>query len=114
MNGRKNFIRKNESFKCENCGEDVFELHNGSCRNHCPKCFHSKHLDNVPGDRESKCNGIMKPVDYEYNRKKGYILIHECVLCGKRQKNKMSFDDPFQPDDYDNFLRFVEKINRSR
>ncbi len=111
---RKNFIKKNESFKCGNCGENILELKNGSCRNHCPFCFYSKHVDNVPGDRESVCKSLMKPVEYEYNSKKGYMIVHECLSCGKIQKNKTSFDDPIQPDDYDNFLEFVETVNRNK
>jgi hypothetical protein len=111
---RKNFIHKNEGFICENCGEEVYPLRNGSCRNHCPICFHSKHVDNVPGDRLSDCKGIMEPIDFEYRTKKGYMIIHKCKKCGKEQKNKMAFEDKVQPDDYDLFLVFIKEINMTK
>lgn len=107
----KNFIVKNEGFTCENCGQNVLPLSNGSCRNHCPECFYSKHLDNLPGDRESECKSLMLPIDYDYNSKKGYVIIHKCIKCGKTIKNKMAFYDETQPDNYEKFIKFIEKLN---
>ncbi len=109
-NKRKNFISNNEAFICENCGKSISPLKNGSCRNHCPYCFFSKHVDEIPGDRESECKGLMKPIGYEYNSKKGYIIIHKCQKCGKIMKNKTSFDDPNQPDNYDYFLKLIQSF----
>ena len=59
---------------------------NGSYRNHCPFCLYSKHLDNTPGDSNSLCKGLMKPLDLEYSNKKGYQIIHQCLQCNKIQK----------------------------
>ena len=71
------FTEIDEGFKCENCGEEVKPL-GYSCRNHCPKCLYSKHVDINPGDREETCHGLLKPIDVE---------------CGQIRKNKMAEDD---------------------
>ena len=46
-----NFTEIDEAFVCENCGKEVKKL-GYSCRNHCPECLYSKHVDKNPGDRE--------------------------------------------------------------
>ena len=51
----RKFTEIDEEFICENCGEKVGQL-GYSCRNHCPKCLHSKHVDINPGDRAEKCH----------------------------------------------------------
>lgn len=78
--------KENTDFTCENCGANVKAVTNGSYRNHCPFCLYSKHLDNTPGDRNSLCKGLMKPLDLEYSNKKGYQIIHQCLQCNKIQK----------------------------
>ncbi len=84
--------RKNENtaFQCENCYQTVVPLTNGSYRNHCPFCLYSKHLDEHPGDRASKCKGLMLPMQLDYSGKKGYQIIHQCMKCGKTQRNKIA------------------------
>ena len=89
---------ENKGFICEQCGSSVLPLTNGSYRNHCPFCLHSKHLDYLPGDRKCMCGGLMRPVGIEYSRKKGYQLIHRCERCGVRSRNKIA-RDTIQPDD---------------
>ncbi len=86
------FTEIDEGFKCENCGEEVKPL-GYSCRNHCPKCLYSKHVDINPGDREETCHGLLKPIDVEINSKKGYVIVFKCVKCGQIRKNKMAEDD---------------------
>lgn len=90
---RKNFIDHNEGFKCLHCG---FE--NGpsdkSCRNHCRSCLYSQHVDQeVPGDRASACFGLMKPIEIDEDKKKGKMLLHECMKCHKQMRNKLADDD---------------------
>lgn len=84
--------KENASFICEKCGKEIQPLTNGSYRNHCPFCLYSKHLDDKPGDRLSKCRGIMKPIGLDYSAKKGYQIIHQCLNCKKTQKNKVARD----------------------
>lgn len=90
---RKNFIVQNEGFTCLKCNHENPPLE-GSCRNHCRKCLFSLHIDlEVPGDRASDCNGLMVPILLDYSGKKGYIITHECLKCGKIMKNKIAQDD---------------------
>jgi len=78
-----------EDFECMNCEEQV--VGNGYT-NHCPACLHSCHVDNVPGDRASKCLGLMKPVELEATTD-GFRIIHECIKCGHIKPNKTSPED---------------------
>lgn len=64
-----------------------------SCRNHCPYCLFSKHVDINPGDRSEKCHGLLEPIDIEINPKKGYVIVSKCIKCGAIRKNKMAEDD---------------------
>ena len=52
------FTEIDEEFICEHCGKKVTKLEY-SCRNHCPFCLYSKHLDINPGDRAEKCHGLL-------------------------------------------------------
>lgn len=87
------FIKKTEDFTCENCG---FLVKGNGFTNHCPNCLFSKHVDEeMPGDRLSSCLGLMKPVGVEF-KDGGYGLIHSCLKCSKRIKNKASSEDKFE------------------
>lgn len=88
-----NFTVINEGFQCGNCGEEV-KPQKGSCRNHCPQCLYSLHVDEeYPGDRASNCLALMKPIGVTQTGKKGWILLHECTKCGVIIRNKMADDD---------------------
>ncbi len=88
-----NFNVINEAFQCGNCGKEV-PPQKGSCRNHCKHCLTSRHLDAVfPGDRASPCQALMKPIGLTQSGKKGFILLHECIKCGRTIKNKLADDD---------------------
>jgi len=100
----KKFQKKVEDFTCDNCG--LFVEGDGFT-NHCPECFYSKHVDVNPGDREEKCGCLMKPILYEIEERIEY-LIHECVRCGHKKRNKIS-----KKDNYDNLLNLVEFLNKS-
>jgi RNHCP domain len=80
----------NVPFDCENCGETVVPLTNGSYRNHCPYCLYSKHMDILPGDRQSDCKGMMEPIQIKYHTKKGYQIVHKCLLCGIEKANQIA------------------------
>ena len=87
-----NFTKIDEEFICEHCGEKVSKL-GYSCRNHCPYCLYSKHLDIKPGDREEDCHGLLEPVDIEIDTKKGQMIVFRCIKCGAILKNKVADDD---------------------
>jgi rubrerythrin len=87
----KQFQRKIEDFICENCGQSVS---GNGYTNHCPHCLYSKDVDINPGDRASKCGGLMKPISIE-SKKDSYVIVHKCEKCGKIKKNKSAPDDNF-------------------
>jgi len=93
--GRK---EENTGFSCQNCHKDVLPLTDGSYRNHCPFCLYSRHLDIIPGDRQSDCGGMMEPAQIIYNSNKGYQIVHKCTTCGFERNNIIS-EDIRQPDD---------------
>ena len=73
----RKFTEIDEEFICDNCGKLVTKL-GYSCRNHCPHCLHSKHVDVNPGDRAETCHGDLEPISVEINNKKGYIINFRC------------------------------------
>lgn len=86
------FTKIDEEFICENCGKHVEKL-GYTCRNHCPDCLYSKHVDINPGDRQEDCKGLLEPIGLEMNNKKGYVIIFKCKKCGAIRKNKSAEDD---------------------
>lgn len=83
----------NETFTCLECGKTV-PLAEKTCRNHCPRCFASQHVDgDIPGDRKGvPCGGAMYPRAYELKNGMTKIMF-ECVKCGKIHRNKAAVDD---------------------
>jgi len=87
----KKFIKTKEDFICEKCGEKV--IGNGYT-NHCPRCLWSKHVDINPGDRMSKCGGMMRPIGLD--KKNGiFYVVQKCEKCGHTRKNKLIRGDNF-------------------
>ncbi len=97
-----NFTRKIEDFICENCG---FQVVGDGYTNHCPECFYSKHVDIVPGDRASKCGGLMEPVEFLIKNGEEKIL-HRCLLCGHEKVNRLDKND-----NRDKLVELVRKLN---
>ena len=92
----KSFIHINEPFVCQNCGHKNPKS-DKSCRNHCRKCLFSLHVDkNSPGDRLSDCHELMEPISISQNSKKGWMIHHKCLKCGKEIPNKAAPDDDFE------------------
>lgn len=77
---KKNFIRKIENFECGNCGEKVV---GDGYTDHCPKCLWGKHVDEeIPGDRASDCQGLMKPTFAEFSINNFQFTIkYKCTKC---------------------------------
>ncbi len=63
--------------------------------NHCPQCLWSKHVDVIPGDRQAllTCGALMKPLSIEGGTGEGYSVVHECIECGHKKKNKLAKGD---------------------
>jgi len=74
----RNFIRKKEDFVCKNCGK---ETAGDGYTDHCPECLWGRHVDdNLPGDRASKCRGMMEPVRAIYQKGK-FRIYYVCQKC---------------------------------
>lgn len=84
----------NDNFLCANCGKMITPEGAGTHhRNHCPYCLASIHLDEAPGDRKSKCKGIMEPIAVWVKDKGEWAIIHRCKDCGKLSTNRIAADD---------------------
>jgi DNA-directed RNA polymerase subunit RPC12/RpoP len=81
----KQFTKTKENFVCLNCKTKV--IGNGFT-NHCPKCLYSQHVDINPGDRAETCQGLMKPINFDFKAGK-YIVIQKCLTCGAIKRNKL-------------------------
>lgn len=82
------------SFVCQICGNVVKTEGAGSQhRNHCPICLSSVHLDKVPGDRQSTCQGIMDPIGVWVRHDGEWAIIHRCRVCGVLHSNRIAADD---------------------
>jgi hypothetical protein len=46
----------------------------------------------------------MEPVALEGSSSRDWILVHACVTCGARRRNKTAENDPRQPDRWDRMV----------
>lgn len=94
--GRKlnplSFTHRNEGFDCARCGFAAPPAQ-ATCRNHCPRCLTSRHVDVDPGDRQNPCQGLMSAVSWQYDSRKWIILTHRCEICGFEGRNRSAPDD---------------------
>ena len=82
----------NESFVCLHCNVLVPQAQ-WTCRNHCPHCRVSQHVDgDIPWDRSTQCHGLMYPTTYEIANGMTKVSF-TCITCGKIHRNKTSSDD---------------------
>ena len=86
------FRKVTEQFICESCFKHV---DGDGYTNHCPVCLWSKHVDNTPGDRQSRCFGMMKPGSAKLEGEE-WSIVHKCILCGHEKVNKTAKDDSFE------------------
>jgi len=97
----------NESFTCINCWTPISQAAK-TCRNHCPYCFVSLHVDwDIPGDRSTTCGGNMYPTAYEIRN--GQLKIcFQCKKCGKLHRNKRADDDEVEK--LDEYIKKYKEI----
>lgn len=75
----RNFIKRKENFECGKCEEKVW---GDGYTDHCPKCLWGKHVDeNIPGDRKSRCGGMMEPLKSVFEKGK-FRIFYRCIKCG--------------------------------
>ncbi|CAN5564331.1 RNHCP domain-containing protein [soil metagenome] len=103
---------RNTGFSCLHCGLEVPPLAGGGCRNHCPRCLYSLHLDIYPGDRASDCGGLLEPVAVDHSAKKGWLIVSRCRACGALRRNKAALDDPVMPDNYEKLIELSRAPRR--
>ncbi len=85
----KRFTRKKENFTCKHCGKQV---EGNGYTDHCPYCLWSLHVDINPGDRRSKCGGLMEPVRVVYEN--GNMMIYyRCTKCNMIKRIKAAAND---------------------
>lgn len=106
MGGR--FTHNNDAFTCEACGRAV-PPRKGGCRNHCPHCLVSKHVDVFPGDRANPCQGLMDAISYELDGKKGLVLTFRCRKCQEITRTMAAHEDRAAADDYPTILALSKK-----
>lgn len=83
-----------DSFVCKQCGQLVTPDGAGSRhRNHCPRCLHSLHVDERPGDRASVCEGVMEPISVWVRKSGEWAIVHRCKRCGHLSSNRIAADD---------------------
>ena len=81
-------------FHCIRCSRPVAaEAYGTAHRNHCPWCLWSRHVDEVPGDRESACHGAMEPIAVWARPGGDWAIIHRCRKCGELESNRIAGDD---------------------
>ncbi|MFD0900727.1 RNHCP domain-containing protein [Actinomadura sediminis] len=82
------------TFACVRCGLTVSDVAgDGTRRNHCPSCLHSRHvLDHVEGG-PSDCRGRMSPIAIAVLRTGDWMIIHRCALCDELTSNPICADD---------------------
>ena len=102
------FRKVNESFACGQCGFQV-QPATSTCRDHCPMCLWSRHVDENPGDRQSSCGGMLRPVGYEKHPKKGWMISYLCDHCGMSRTNRFLEADGVAPDSFDALLKLTQK-----
>lgn len=102
---------ENSGFCCQYCGCQVSPLTNGSCRNHCPDCLHSRHVDVDPGDRRSDCGGLMEPIRVIWKSGKGWQVVHRCQACGHTRPNRIAMDGR-QPDNWATIVELSAVVSR--
>ncbi|MGY1937592.1 RNHCP domain-containing protein [Nocardia gipuzkoensis] len=82
-------------FRCVGCRREIPVLAPGTAhRNHCPHCLASRHVDDrVPGDRAAACRGRMAAVSMSSREDGEWLLVHQCMACGRVRANRIAGDD---------------------
>ena len=103
----KRFQKKDEGFRCVNCGYEVLP-NSVTSRDHCPRCLTSLHVDIMPGDRANPCRGVLRPISANPHPKKGFQIVYRCEKCGALHRNKAALTGQ-DPDNMDLLIRLTAK-----
>jgi DNA-directed RNA polymerase subunit RPC12/RpoP len=87
-------VLRTETFECVRCGLTVTAFApDGSRRNHCPGCLHSRHVHELVEGGPSSCRSRMAPISIAVLRDGDWTVIHRCAGCGELTSNPISGDD---------------------
>lgn len=85
------FTRVVENFVCGKCGAAVV---GDGYTNHCPACLTSRHVDqDGPGDRASRCGGLMPAVAIETDKGGETVIVQRCETCGLTRRCRRAKGD---------------------
>ena len=70
-------------------------------------------MDNNPGDRQAQCGGLLNPVAWSQNKKKGYVIHYVCQGCGMKKVNQFLQNDAFMADDFHRLLELSSVTENS-
>ncbi|WP_019632355.1 RNHCP domain-containing protein [Actinomadura atramentaria] len=89
-----NDISNLNTFTCVKCGRIVSaRTDDGTRRNHCPSCLHSRHvLDQVAGG-PADCDGRMAPIAIAVLRNGDWMVVHRCARCDELTSSPVAKDD---------------------
>jgi hypothetical protein len=83
-----------KAFRCWHCRLDVpLDAPGTRHRNHCPNCLWSRHLDDVPGDRDAECGSSMEPIAITVRGSGEWVVVHRCLSCEVIHLNRTAADD---------------------
>ncbi|MFE0021091.1 RNHCP domain-containing protein [Amycolatopsis sp. NPDC059021] len=93
-NTRQNNTVKIGTFACVRCGLTVSAFAaDGTRRNHCPSCLHSRHIVDHTDDSPGDCQARMTPIAIAVTRGGDWMVIHRCVRCDELTANPICADD---------------------
>ncbi|MER5771129.1 RNHCP domain-containing protein [Streptomyces sp. NPDC001985] len=87
-------VLRTSTFGCVRCGLTVAALGpDGTRRNHCPSCLHSRHVHDRVDGGPSDCRSRMTPISIAVLRSGDWMLIHRCTRCDELTSSPISGDD---------------------
>lgn len=95
-------IARDEAFVCMYCHKAV-PPHGRTARDHCPWCLRSRHVDDIPGDRASTCEGRMDPFEVDIANR-DITIRYQCTRCRAEKRCRAVLDGEV-PDDWDALVR---------
>jgi hypothetical protein len=62
-------------------------------------------VDHLPGDRQAHCQGVLEPIGWYQQKKKGMMIVYRCQGCGAQKVNRFLDRDANAPDSLDVLLK---------
>ncbi|MFI6638826.1 RNHCP domain-containing protein [Streptomyces sp. NPDC050504] len=82
------------TFSCLHCGLTVTALApDGTPRDHCPSCLHSRHVTDPADGGPSDCRARMAPISIAVVRGGDWTVVHRCTHCQELSAAPVGDDD---------------------